>query len=106
MQIKQEHPFKTVSGRLINRLIKIYAEDDKGTKGKIIRDQTKEVFDYVIDIYPSKYTYSVAGQKITKAIKDDADEKAEVLLEEDEKSSKGKTENKNIFEKLFKREEE
>lgn len=51
--IKPQYPYKDDDGLIYDNKIKFYS--DKGFK--IVQKETGQIFDYVVDVYPSRYNY-------------------------------------------------
>ena len=67
IEIKVQHPYIDETGKVYEKLIKHYAEDENGVRYMIKQLQTKNVYDEAIDVFPCKYSYTVTNIKIEEA---------------------------------------
>ena len=56
-EIKTQHPFIESNGKENYRLIKFYAEDNKGARYKVKNQQTGKILDEAVCTYPARFTY-------------------------------------------------
>ena len=59
VQLKREYPYNGNP-----KLIKHYAQDEKGDFYKIKQVQTDLTFNEAIDVYPTKYEYLATEEKV------------------------------------------
>lgn len=62
--IKSQYPYKDNDGIVHNDKIKYYSDINH----QVLQKETNRIFDYVIDDYPSKYTYDEAETFIEYSI--------------------------------------
>lgn len=63
IRLKTEYPFIEQSGILNSKMIKFYAEDEKGFRYKVKNQQTGKVLDEAVSVYPAHFTYEVVEEK-------------------------------------------
>lgn len=78
IEIKTQFPFIDENGKTYEDLIKTWAEDETGNKFDILQNETGAIYGEAIDLYPCRYTYSVAP------IKEDESEQDENLNENEQ----------------------
>lgn len=62
-EIKTQHPFIESNGKENYRLIKFYAEDNKGIRYKVKNQQTGKILDEAVCTYPARFTYETTQIK-------------------------------------------
>ena len=77
--LKTEYPYIERNGFANYKMIKYYAEDEKGFRYKVENQQTHKILDEAICLYPCNFTYKALERKC---------EKQSSILIEEEKSDK------------------
>lgn len=77
--LKTEYPYVERNGFANYKMIKYYAEDEKGCRYKVENQQTHKILDEAICLYPCNFTYKASEQKCEKQFS---------ILIEEEKSDK------------------
>lgn len=77
ISLKTEYPFIEQNGVANYKMIKYYAEDEKGIRYKVQNEQTNKILEEAVCVYPTHFTYrwikercekqpAVALERITK----------------------------------------
>lgn len=67
-QIKEEYPYIEPSGLKNSKMVKFYAEDERGVRYKVRNEQTGKILDEAVCLYPSPYTYVPTAEKCEKQL--------------------------------------
>ena len=84
--LKTEYPYVERNGFANYKMIKYYAEDEKGCRYKVENQQTHKILDEAICLYPCNFTYKALEQKCEK--------QPSILLEDEKTLSDRKRPNK------------
>ena len=63
--LKTEHPFIEQNGFKNSKMIKFYAEDEKGFRYKVKNQQTGKILEEAVSVYPAIFTYEIVKEKCT-----------------------------------------
>ena len=61
--LKTEHPFIEQNGFKNSKMIKFYAEDEKGFRYKVKNQQTGKILEEAVSVYPAIFTYEIVKEK-------------------------------------------
>lgn len=78
--LKKEYPYVERNGFANYKMIKYYAEDEKGRRYKVENQQTHKILDEAICLYPCNFTYKALEQKCEKQFS--------ILIEEEKNDKK------------------
>lgn len=64
IEIKLQKPYIDGDGNVRDNLEKHYAEDESGTRYKIMQNETGIIYNEAIDVSPCRYTYRATNELV------------------------------------------